>query len=164
MALRGLQLKVHCYKYYNFSWWFGSFCNSLCWKVIFAVHDVTIIETRYGSRAFTMLENKIVSLSVYYLQWEFIPVGSKKCMSLGGCGKKRMRPIFETKLLIYQSKANLDVKILFGNITHLIDLEIWEILEKGLFGDQDSTFHSGPWFTCYSLCSRPDHLKSKWSV
>ena len=55
-----------------------------------------------------------------------------------------MRPIFETKLLIYQSKANLDVKILFGNITHLIDLEIWEILEKGLFGDQDSTFHSGP--------------------
>ena len=31
----------------------------------------------------------------------------------------------------------------FGNITHLLDPEIRKILEKGLHGDQDSTFHSG---------------------
>ena len=29
-----------------------------------------------------------------------------------------MRPIFKTKMLIYHSKANLYVKILFGKITH----------------------------------------------
>ena len=57
--------------------------------------------------------------------------------------------IFKTKMLIYQSKAKLDVKILFGNITHLIDLEFWEMLEEYLLGDQDSKFHSGPPFTRY---------------
>ena len=35
-----------------------------------------------------------------------------------------MRPIFETEMLIHQSKANLNVKILFSNNTHLIDPEI----------------------------------------
>ena len=55
-----------------------------------------------------------------------------------------MRPIFETKMYIYQSKANSGVKILFGNITHLIDPKIRKILEKGLFGNQGSTFHSDP--------------------
>ena len=48
-------------------------------------------------------------------------------------------------MLIYQSKkANLDMKILFDNITHLIDPEIRKMLERGLFGNQDSTFCSGP--------------------
>ena len=28
-----------------------------------------------------------------------------------------MRPIFKTEMFIYQSKANLDENILFGNIT-----------------------------------------------
>ena len=54
-----------------------------------------------------------------------------------------MRPIFEDKVLIYQSKDNLDVKI-FGNTTHLIDPEIRIMLEEGLCGNQDSTFQSGP--------------------
>ena len=35
-----------------------------------------------------------------------------------------MQSIFKTKMLIYLSKANLDVKIMFGNIIHLIDPEI----------------------------------------
>ena len=43
----------------------------------------------------------------------------KNFTRLAGCEIKSMRPIFKTKLLIYQSKANLDEKILFGNITHL---------------------------------------------
>ena len=55
-----------------------------------------------------------------------------------------MRQLFETSMLIYQSKANLDVKFLFGNIAHLLDPEIRKIQEKDLFGDQDSIFHSGP--------------------
>ena len=32
-----------------------------------------------------------------------------------------MQPVFETEMLIYQSKASLDEKILFRRITHLED-------------------------------------------
>ena len=46
-----------------------------------------------------------------------------------------MCQIFKTKMLIYQSKANLDVKILFGNITDLIGPEIMKMPEKGLLGN-----------------------------
>ena len=35
-------------------------------------------------------------------------------------------------------------KILFGNITHLVDPEIRKMLGKGLSGNRDSTFYSGP--------------------
>ena len=55
-----------------------------------------------------------------------------------------MRPILQTEMLIYQSKANLDEKILFGRITHHLDPEIREMLVNGNFGSEDSTFHSGP--------------------
>ena len=55
-----------------------------------------------------------------------------------------MRPIFKNRMLIYQSKADLDVKILFGKITHLVDPEIRKMLEWGLYENQDSTSHSGP--------------------
>ena len=55
-----------------------------------------------------------------------------------------MGPIFKTKVLIYQSKVNLDEKILFGSIPHLRDPEIRKMLVKGMFGNKDSLFHSGP--------------------
>ena len=48
----------------------------------------------------------------------------KKFTHWAGCKIKSMRPIFTTKMLIYQSKANLDEKILFGEITHHLDSEI----------------------------------------
>ena len=38
------------------------------------------------------------------------------------------------------------MKILFGNITLLVDPGIRKMLEKGLNGNQYSTFHSGQWF------------------
>ena len=41
-----------------------------------------------------------------------------------------MWPIFKTEMFICQSKANLDVKILF-DIFHLIDPEYGKILERG---------------------------------
>ena len=44
--------------------------------------------------------------------------------SLAGCEMKCMRPIF---LSVYQSKANLDVKILFSKGTHLSDPEIRKV-------------------------------------
>ena len=55
-----------------------------------------------------------------------------------------MSPIFKTEMFIYQSKVNLDEKILFGSIPHLTDQEIRKKLAKGMFGNKISTFHSGP--------------------
>ena len=47
-----------------------------------------------------------------------------------------MQPIFKTEMLIYQSKAGLDVKILFGRSTHLSDIEIQKYV--GLYENEDS--------------------------
>ena len=52
--------------------------------------------------------------------------------------------LFKTKLLIYQSKANLDVKILFGKIIRHLDPAIRKNCLKDKFGNQDSTFRFGP--------------------
>ena len=65
-------------------------------------------------------------------------------MRLAGCENRSMRPIFKNEMLIYQSKANLDVKISFGKITLHFDLEIREMPVEGMLGNKDSTFHSGP--------------------
>ena len=43
-------------------------------------------------------------------------------------------------MLMYQSKGNLDEKILFGKIPHLIDQKIKKIPVKRMFGNKDSTF------------------------
>ena len=56
---------------------------------------------------------------------------------------KSMRAIFKTKMLIFLSKANLDEKILFGKVIHHLKLDIRKMLVKGMFGNYDSTFHSG---------------------
>ena len=55
-----------------------------------------------------------------------------------------MRPIFKTEMFIYQSNVNFDEKFFLSNTSHLIDLEIRKMLERGLYGNQDSTFHAGP--------------------
>ena len=54
------------------------------------------------------------------------------------------------EMLIYQSEANLDVKILFEKITHHFDpviRKILAILARSLYGDENSTFESGQLFT-----------------
>ena len=54
-----------------------------------------------------------------------------------------MWPTFETKMSnCFQSKANLDVKILFGKITHHLDPENRKMLVRAYL-NEDSTFHSG---------------------
>ena len=45
-------------------------------------------------------------------------------------------------MFIYQSKVNLDEKILFGSIPHLTDPEIKKMLVNGMYGNNSSTFHS----------------------
>ena len=46
-----------------------------------------------------------------------------------------MWQIFKTKMFIFQSKANLDEKILFGKITHLCDPTIRKMPVRGLHGN-----------------------------
>ena len=46
--------------------------------------------------------------------------------------------------LSYQSKANLDVKILFGKIAHLSDSENRKELVRDLYEIKNSTVDSGP--------------------
>ena len=50
----------------------------------------------------------------------------------------------KTRILIYQSTANLDVKILFNKITHFLDSEIWKMPVRDLYRNKNSTFDSGP--------------------
>ena len=73
----------------------------------------------------------------------FYRLSQEKFRCLEGCGIKRKRPIFKTEMFIYQSKVNLDKEILLGSIPHLTDREIRKMLGKGMFGNKNSTFHSG---------------------
>ena len=58
--------------------------------------------------------------------------------------------IFKTEILIYQSKAYLDNKILFGKISHLEDPpEIRKMSVRGLYGNQE--FHFLFWSMIYLL-------------
>ena len=63
---------------------------------------------------------------------------------------KFTRPIFQTEMLLYQSKVNLDEKILFGSIPHLIDPEIRKMLVKGMSG-WEQKFHIPFWSIIYLL-------------
>ena len=56
---------------------------------------------------------------------------------------KSMQPTLKTKMLIHRSKINLDVKILFGKITQLLEPEIGKCSKRALYEWQGSTFHSG---------------------
>ena len=73
----------------------------------------------------------------------------KKLSHLLGYGMKNVRPTWKIKMLIYQSKANLDEKSLFGKIAHYLSPEIRKMLVNGQFGNQDAKFHSGIRFSCY---------------
>ena len=55
--------------------------------------------------------------------------------------------MFKTELLIYQSKAKLNEKILFDKITHHLDLEIRKMLVRSLYGNL--IFHVPFWSIIY---------------
>ena len=54
----------------------------------------------------------------------------KKFRFYMGTRIKSIQLIFKTEMLIYESKANLDVRISFGKAAHLLDLEIRACLHK----------------------------------
>ena len=47
-------------------------------------------------------------------------------------------------MFICQSRANLNVKIVLGKITHYLNPEISKMLVKGMFDTENSSSHSGP--------------------
>ena len=47
----------------------------------------------------------------------------------------------QNKMLIYHSKANFDVALLFGKGTHTLDQEIRKRLVISLQGSKNSSFH-----------------------
>ena len=55
----------------------------------------------------------------------------KKVTRLTGCEIKSTRLIFKTELLIDQSKANFDEKVLFGKITNLYDPKYRKLPVRG---------------------------------
>ena len=57
----------------------------------------------------------------------------KEAETFDGLWKERTWPTLKTKILTYQSKASLDVKILFGKIAHLFDLENRKALLRGWY-------------------------------
>ena len=62
---------------------------------------------------------------------------SNKLMRLAGCGIKSAWPIFKIETSIYQSKANLDVKILVGKIT------VFKLLERTFHENEKPAFKYG---------------------
>ena len=73
--------------------------------------DSIVWVTRYNPQMYH-IQTKIQTAAL-------VAGGSKNFARLMGCGRKHMWPIFKNEMLIYQSKATLDVKILFGKIIHL---------------------------------------------
>ena len=59
---------------------------------------------------------------------------------MAGCGIKLIGAIFKIKILIYQLKANVDVKILFGKITNDLDLGTCKMLSMVFVGNENRPF------------------------
>ena len=68
----------------------------------------------------------------------------RKFVPLDGCGINITLPIFKTEMSSYQSKANFDAKILFVELTHHLGPNIQVMLVRGFYGNENSTFESGP--------------------
>ena len=65
-----------------------------------------------------------------------------------GLGKKENQPIFKTKLFVYQFQANLEVNIVFVQITYLVKPET-KIAGKGFEWERE--FQVQLWSITYLL-------------
>ena len=77
----------------------------------------------------TKTKEKIHSLNVFL----FYRLSQKKVDGFGGLWNKIYTTGIQTKILTYQSKANLDEKILFVKITHLQHPTIKKLPIRGLY-------------------------------
>ena len=67
---------------------------------------------------------------------------------LADSGAKSTWPILKNKSLIYHQKANFDVTILFGEITHRVDPEIRNNAGKGFVSEL--AFHVPLWSVTFN--------------
>ena len=118
---------------FTYLWLYITFKNVLC----------------YWSSNFSIISRNF-SGAQFFTGWV-----KKRLACLTGCGMKSTQPIFKTEILIWQSNANLHVKILFGKITHLLDPVIRKMLIRCLHGPQHSMFDSNAWFTPIDFYSIP---------
>ena len=82
---------------------------------------------------------------------------SKKLKRLAGRGMKSKRLILKIEMLIYQSKAGLDERILFGKITHLLVHKVRKVLVSASYGNEISMLC----WTCNKSLSRQKREKDK---
>ena len=73
-------------------------------------------------------------------------MSQKNVLTFGGLWIKKYVIDIQTEILIHQSKANLDLKILCVKITHLIDPEIRKYWERVLW---EPAFHVRFWLMIY---------------
>ena len=67
-----------------------------------------------------------------------LPGESKKVSAFGGISNEKYMANIQTKMLIYQSQAKLDVKISFSKITHFYDLQgLGKLLHAGCMGTRN---------------------------
>ena len=108
---------------------------------------VCMLQLKTGLRPKRRLKPSSVHSTVIYTSLVYFRekyrLSQEKFTRLQSHEIKSLWPIFVTKMLIYQSKANLDEKILFGKITHHLDPEIRKMWVMGTFGNRKPTFHSG---------------------
>ena len=84
------------------------------------------------------LENISLFTNIYWMN-------KKKFAYLASYGIKSMWLIFQTEMLIYQSKAKLDEKILLGKIETSLRPNNWKNACKGVCTRiEKSMFQSGP--------------------
>ena len=74
-------------------------------------------------------------------------VNQRKVYAFDRLWNKKQVASIKTEMLIFQSKANLDKKILFGKITHLKDPTIKRMSVRGLYGNRG--FHVPFWYMIF---------------
>ena len=75
-------------------------------------------------------------------------MSQKKIRHMIGCGINSMQAIFKPYMIIYQTKASSDVKIVIGKITYYFEPDVRKMLVRKLHGNNNSTFHCQLCFAC----------------
>ena len=100
----------------------------------------TLYDDKFSYHIATLKKSCMAGRNIGNICW----VSLKKFARLAVCEIKNMRLIFKTKMLMYQSKANLDEKNFFVKSHVVMTQQLEKCLEGVRMGIENSTFHSGP--------------------
>ena len=68
--------------------------------------------------------------------------GTRQCEFKVSDKSKKILPVWRAKISFYHSKANLNVKIYCGKITNLKASKTRQMSARGMYRNENSTFHS----------------------